>query len=265
MWTRRTWWLSAWWKVAIPIAALVLAGVPVVMAKAGTTGSPAAAYTSHDFGFAEGAGTADADLGQRLDGITGYGAEQAPFVRTDLDWWGMQPCADCAIDWSRLDAIVDGATPRGLRVVLILDAAPPWANGGHNEGRWFPTSDAAWRSIVDAAVAHFGPKVAGYEVWNEPNLETSGEYAGDRRLRYWQLVRLAYPRIHAGCSGCVVLAGATGYGVAGLGLRQRVRGLLRRAGPPSISGLEQRQARVGPGVHGALVGHVRPGRPAELR
>jgi hypothetical protein len=182
MWTWRP---SMWWRAAVPVAALVLAGVPAVLASAGTTVSAAAAYTSHDFGFAEGAGIAGADLGQRLDGIAAYGAGQAPFVRTDLDWWGMQPCAGCAIDWSKLDTIVDGAAARGLRVVLILDAAPPWANGGHDEGRWFPTSDSTWQSIVDATVAHFGATVAGYEVWNEPNLETSGEYAGDRRLPIW--------------------------------------------------------------------------------
>jgi hypothetical protein len=60
--------------------------------------------------------------------------------------------------------------------------------------------------------APFGGSVAGYEVWNEPNNQEFGGYAGDRRLRYWQLVRLAYPRVHAGCPTCVVLAGASGNG-----------------------------------------------------
>lgn len=65
---------------------------------------------------------------------------------------------------------------------------------------------------LDATVAHFGAAVTAYEVWNEPNNQEFGNYAGDRRLRYWQLVRLAYQRVHAGCPSCLVLAGAGGNG-----------------------------------------------------
>ena len=78
---------------------------------------------------------------------------------------------------------------------------------GHRRAgdKFFPSDDAAWRRIVDATVAEFKDEVRAYEVWNEPNNKSMGDY-GDgsveqRRLRYWQLARIAHERVHASCSG----------------------------------------------------------------
>jgi polysaccharide biosynthesis protein PslG len=182
-----------------------------------TTAAPATtaaadAYDSSDIGFAEGAQPHAGGLERRLDGIASYVPGEAPFIRVDLNWWYVEPCKGCALQWDRLDAVVDGAAARGMRVLLILGYAPPWANGGHTNDTWFPTNDADWASIVDRTVQHFGDKVQVYEVWNEPNNEWFGKYDGDRRARYWQLVRLAHQRIKQSCADCVVLAGASGGG-----------------------------------------------------
>jgi len=133
-----------------------------------------------------------------------------------VDWWYVQDCAGCALRFDRLDPVVTAAAASGMRVLLILDYSPPWANGHPGQGTWFPTSDSAWAAIVDAVVAHFGSQVQAYEVWNEPNQQMFGNY-GDgsstaRKARYWQLVKIAYQRVHAGCPGCVVLAGASATG-----------------------------------------------------
>lgn len=102
---------------------------------------------------------------------------------------------------------------RGRRGV----AAARWANGGKGI-TWFPTDDAAWGRIVDATVTHFGDKVSAYEVWNEPNLTKFAQYGDNspaaRRLRYWQLTRIAYGKVHAKCADCTVLAGASAVGHA---------------------------------------------------
>ena len=169
-------------------------------------------YTSFDVGFAEGAGLYDDELARRLGGMADYVPGRSPLIRVDLDWWYVEPCSGCPLAWDRLDPVVDQATARGMRVLIVLAYAPSWANGGHTDDKWFPTRDADWTRIIDRTVEHFGTKVQAYEVWNEPNIEGFGNYAGDRRARYWQLVRLAHQRIHAACPACVVLAGASGNG-----------------------------------------------------
>lgn len=208
------------WLAVLPLVlALAAAGAHGQVSAAERELSPAtprnsmsAAYDSFDVGFAEGSGIADADLPRRLDGIAAYLPGPAPFVRVDLNWAHVQECKECPLRWDQLDPVVDGAAARGLRVLLILAYAPPWANGGHADDHWFPLQDADWTAIVDATVGHFGDKVAAYEVWNEPNIESFGGYDGDRKARYWQLVRLAHQRIHAACADCVVVAGASGNG-----------------------------------------------------
>jgi hypothetical protein len=187
----------------------LFAFVPRGSARATVT---APAYNVGDIGFAEGAGVADADLPRRLDAMVAYVPGRSPFVRLDLDWWYVQDCRACAPRWDRLDPVVDQAAARGMRVLLILDYAPPWANGGHSTDKWLPTSDTDWISIIDRTVQHFGAKVQAYEVWNEPNLREFGDYATDRKSRYWHLVRLAHQHVHAGCPTCVVLAGGSAYG-----------------------------------------------------
>ncbi|GAB2599937.1 hypothetical protein Aab01nite_65820 [Paractinoplanes abujensis] len=184
---------------AAPSAGVAAAADPYVFSRA-------------DVGFSEGAATTG--LVGRLDAMDAYAGDRKPVLRLDLDWWGVQDCATCAPDFGRLDPIVDAANARDMRVLLILGYAPPWANGGHAGDKWFPVADTTWRSIVDATVTHFAGRVQAYEVWNEPNLTDKANYgdgsAAARRLRYWQLTKIAYEQVQVRCASCTVLAGASG-------------------------------------------------------
>ncbi|MEU7750297.1 hypothetical protein [Micromonospora sp. NPDC049171] len=208
----------------LPFAMLALLMLMVLAAPPGATGRVparvpvAATHGPFDVGFAEGSGLLDTSLDRRLDDMVAYLPGRTPMIRIDLDWWYVQPCRTCALRWDRLDPVVDAARDRGIRVLMVLAYAPPWANGGNTTDKWFPTVDADWTTIVDKTVQHFSGRVHAYEVWNEPNIGRSGDYEGfgnyatDRKTRYWQLVQLAHPRIHAACSDCVVLAGGSGNG-----------------------------------------------------
>jgi hypothetical protein len=198
-------------KLAALGAALVLAATPAVPAAADT--APAAMFGSDDVGFVD--GSDEAGRVARVADMVDYVSPKKPILRLDIFWDTVQACAACGFDWTRLDPVVDAAAAQGVRVLLILDYAAPWANGNQNP-RFFPTDDAAWAAFVTAAVSHFTPKVQAYEVWNEPNNAGFGSY-GDNSLavragRYWQLVKIAYGRVHAGCPACVVLAGGSGGG-----------------------------------------------------
>jgi hypothetical protein len=200
-------------RILTGAAALVVAvGLATVGLRADAAVTPV--YDNGVVGFSEGAGTAG--LVGRLDRMDDYVGERKPMLRLDLNWWGVQGCDSCAPDFSTLDPVVDAAAARGIRVLLILTYAPPWANGGHDNDHWFPVDDGDWTAIVDATVAHFAGKVQAYEVWNEPNFVHMGNFgdgsAAARRARYWRLVEIAHARVHAGCADCVVLAGASGAG-----------------------------------------------------
>ncbi|SBT42486.1 hypothetical protein [Micromonospora auratinigra] len=204
--------------LALTLLAALLHGVPAT----GVRPVPVSAtdtFTRWDVGFAEGGGLLDPALPQRLDKMVSYLPGRRPLLRVDLNWWDVQDCRTCAPDWTRLDAVLNPAAARQLPVLLMLGYAPPWANGGHaGTDKWFPTDDADWTAIVEATVRHVGDRVVAYEVWNEPNnsvdgaYEGFGNYAGDRRARYWQLVRLAAATIRPLCPSCPVLAGASGAG-----------------------------------------------------
>ncbi|MEV6062677.1 hypothetical protein AB0L62_21975 [Nocardia asteroides] len=194
---------SALFVIALGVLSMTVA------APGSTEAAPADSFTSADVGFAEGSG---ADLAARLPAMQNAVAPKAPIVRVDLDWWYVEPARGAALRWDRLDPVVDAAAGRGMRVLLVLAYAPPWANGNHSGDKWFPVRDQDWTSIVARTVAHFGGKVQAYEVWNEPNFVNFANYAGDRKTRYWQLVKLASARVRAGCPTCVVVAGASGAG-----------------------------------------------------
>ncbi|GIF18966.1 hypothetical protein BJ973_006013 [Actinoplanes tereljensis] len=168
------------------------------------------AFTSADVGFID--GSDQEHQVDRIAAMDAYVGDKKPIVRIDLYWHLVQPSRDRAPDWTKLDRVIDAAYEQGVRVLLVLDYSTKWANGGRGTN-YFPTDDAAWAVIVRQAVAHFGPKVQAYEVWNEPNLKQFGNYGDNsvdvRAGRYWQLAKIAYQEVHAGCPQCVVLAGGS--------------------------------------------------------
>ncbi|MFC4128455.1 hypothetical protein [Nocardia rhizosphaerae] len=190
--------------------ALAASAVTVLVATPPAHAQPHS-FSSTDIGFAEGSGT---DIAARLPAIASAVSPTVPILRLDLDWWYVEPHRGAALRWDRLDPVVDDAAARGMKVLLVLAYAPPWANGGHTDDKWFPLHDQDWTSIVDRTVQHFGDKVQAYEVWNEPNYVFFGNYASDRVARYWRLTELAYAGVKARCPACVVLAGASGAGTA---------------------------------------------------
>ncbi|MEV6304363.1 hypothetical protein AB0M02_33500 [Actinoplanes sp. NPDC051861] len=199
------------------ISALLLvsaAAVGVPSAAVGQVDDPYV-FTSADVGFIDGG--EQAGRPGRVVAMDDYLPDRKPIVRLDLSWDQIQPDEDVAPEWSRLDAHVDAAHARGMRVLLILDYTPAWANGG-NTPNHYPVGDAAWETIVGQAVDHFGAKVQAYEVWNEPNNIRYAHYGDDsietRMRRYWKLADLAYGVIKDRCEQCVVLAGASGGGDA---------------------------------------------------
>jgi hypothetical protein len=150
----------------------------------------------------------------------------ANLVRVDVAWASLEVKGKGQIsDWylRRIDRFVAGANARGMKVLMTLWASPCWASsapsdvkGGcgqdwnQNSVVYPPSNPADFGDIAGWLTARYGAKLAGVEMWNEPNLDIDMFWkAGDKAGAYAALVRGAYPRAKAvGNSSVPLLAGA---------------------------------------------------------
>ncbi len=75
---------------------------------------------------------------------------------------------DPAYRWPvELDSAITHARARGIKVSVLLNTAPGWANGGHDL-RWAPTSPKDFADFAVAASRRF-PAVHHWMIWGEPS------------------------------------------------------------------------------------------------
>ena len=90
-------------------------------------------------------------------------------VRFDASWRNMEPSRGTYQWLDKLDAIVAAAEQRSLRIVIVVDETPAWANGG--ESAWVPPEDPAdYARFVGMLAGRYAGRVTGWEIWNEPDL-----------------------------------------------------------------------------------------------
>lgn len=170
--------------------------------------------------------------GARIARIVLSWAQNAPARPAD----GSNP-SDPAYQWASADAAVRSAVAHGLRPLLSIEFAPPWAEGPHrpadaDHGSWKP--DPRFLGQFGAAAAkHFSGRVAGvprvrlWQVWNEPNLsahlgpqyENGNIFAASHYRRMLNAFYAGVKSVDRG--GTVLTAGTAPYGDAPGGSRTR--------------------------------------------
>lgn len=167
-----------------------------------------------------------ADMLREVDLLADLGVNVA---RADVGWSSLQGAGpDRWESWyvERLDAFVDAARARGIKVIATLTETPCWASTAPArlkqgcEGSWWdrqvqdypPADPQAYARAARFLTDRYGTKLAALEIWNEPNL--SYEFISPRAkkaVRYAALVRATYPEAKKGNRGVPVLAGSTAY------------------------------------------------------
>jgi polysaccharide biosynthesis protein PslG len=108
-----------------------------------------------------------------------------------------------------LDTLVEVASSRGQRPLLILDYGNRFYDGGGLIGS--PAGIAAFTRYAQFVVRHFKGKVDQFEIWNEWNTGSGAPQTphpkGDPAA-YAALLRAVYPAIKAENPGAVVVGGA---------------------------------------------------------
>lgn len=171
-------------------------------------------------------GVTRSDMLRELDLLRELGANVA---RADVGWSSLQGVSpDRWESWyvERLDAFVEAAAARGIKVIATLTETPCWASSAPARlkqgcaGAWWergvqdypPTDPQDYARAAEYLTARYGTRLAALEIWNEPNL--SYEFIGPaarKPARYAALVRATYPAAKRGSRGVPVLAGSLAY------------------------------------------------------
>jgi hypothetical protein len=169
------------------------------------------------FGFSE------QSYGSSLDGwsasdvaTVGQGAG-ANAQRVNVDWWAVEPQRDQWDEaaWSHYDSMYRALVSRGMKPLLTIGFAPPWARAGllaqtctSRAYCAYPPArdmDGEWAQFA-AEVARRFPKAA-IEIWNEPNMQFFWKPSPDP-ARYAELVTAAYRAIKQVNPDTPVVAGS---------------------------------------------------------
>lgn len=141
------------------------------------------------------------EIATTLDTLKALGVND---IRIAVPWAAVQPYNATSYDWSRLDAVIDAADARGMGVLGVINATPPWA-GYPLVGHPDPT---AYATFAAAVASRYQGKISAYEVWNEPNGVTF--WSPPDASSYTELLKAAYPAIKAADPNATVIAGVLG-------------------------------------------------------
>jgi hypothetical protein len=118
---------------------------------------------------------------------------------------------DPAYDWGALDRIAAEAERYGIRLALLVQRAPSWANGGRPP-IWAPRDPRAFADFLYAASRHL-PSVHTWMIWGEParaeNFRPMPVNSPVGPRRYALLLDAAYGALKAASPTNVVVGGMT--------------------------------------------------------
>lgn len=102
-------------------------------------------------------------------------------IKQTFAWEDLEPEPD-VWHFSRADAIVRQIEEKGLRLIVRLSDAPTWAHPDIDRAQRpeivdAPPDDLAdWAEYCGTVASRYAGRIAGYQIWNEPNL--SREWGG---------------------------------------------------------------------------------------
>jgi hypothetical protein len=156
---------------------------------------------------------AEAGVGVNQPSSVQIGAVQSlsvHWVRMFISWRALQP-TPAPVSSATLAGYDEmfSQMPPGTKIVLDVVNTPQWETGSGDE-HTPPANPAHYAAFVSTLAAHFGSRVAAYEIWNEEDHSRWWAGAPDP-AGYVQLLRAAYRAIKAAePNATVVLGGLTG-------------------------------------------------------
>ncbi|MBA3531154.1 MAG: O-antigen ligase family protein, partial [Ardenticatenales bacterium] len=93
------------------------------------------------------------------------------WLRQELPWDAIEPTRG-EYEWEPWDRVIEAASERGFRLILVLNRTPAWARarGEQNNPLAPPAETEDFLRFTRAAAERYGKQVLGWQVWDEPNL-----------------------------------------------------------------------------------------------
>ena len=126
------------------------------------------------------------------------------WIRQELPWEQVEPVAKGQTTdprfgdstWAKFDDIVDRADVLGIKVLFRLDTSPRWALAADApDGLSPPLNEADYWDFVAEVATRYRGRVAAYQIWNEPNLNSEWGRRPPDAVAYARLLRGASERI----------------------------------------------------------------------
>jgi hypothetical protein len=197
-------------RLACATVVLAIAGT-FLIGLLGTGRAQAATPQLPSFGVNYHATWTDYTDAERNTVVDRLAAAHVGWVRIDIGWQTIQERGPDDYESWYLDSVdhaVADANVHGLKVLGMLWRTPSWACGGCSNPYSPPSTPASYARFAAWAAERWAGKVQAWEVWNEPNQD--GFWAGTDR-QYVQLLKAAYPAVHAGDPAAKVVIGGPAY------------------------------------------------------
>jgi O-antigen ligase len=131
------------------------------------------------------------------------------WVRQPFPWAEIEPQPG-QFDWATWDKIVEAVSQRGLRLIAVLDDAPPWAqpDPAHPQPGAPPHQMADFGRFARAFARRYGDAIDFYQIWDEPNLRVGWGGGHVNPAAYVRLLREGALQIRqVDATAAVLLAG----------------------------------------------------------
>ncbi|MFL5735085.1 MAG: plastocyanin/azurin family copper-binding protein [Chloroflexia bacterium] len=126
------------------------------------------------------------------------------WVLHQLSWDHVEPQRD-VYNWALIDPAVDALYNAGVKIILNPVHSPIWASFDTTPG--YPKDPNDFARFMTQVAQRYKGKVAGYQIWNEPNLEVeAGAHAS--ASRYAEILRASYLAVKAVDPNAVVISAA---------------------------------------------------------
>lgn len=139
---------------------------------------------------------------------------QLTHVKQVFAWRDIQPSPDKWL-FERADEIVSETSEKGLELVIRLGSVPEWAQPLQTEGasaleivdtpppkQYLP----AWGEYCGTIAKRYAGQVAGYQIWNEPNLVREWGGRAVSAEEYIELLRVCSEAIREHDEGAVLIS-----------------------------------------------------------
>ncbi len=148
----------------------------------------------------------DGELEYALSALSRAGLQ---WVRQPFRWADLEPSRG-TFDWTQADRWVEVIRAHNLKLIALLDTAPRWAQAPEDADDPFapPAHYEDFGTFAAAFAKRYGPDVAAYQIWDEPNIAPHWGHRYVDPVAYSFLLRTATREIRAVDPKAVIVTAA---------------------------------------------------------